>query len=451
MRLSWNEVRARAAKFSHTWRDAAYEKGETQSFYNDFFEIFGVRRRSVARYEAHVAKLGNRSGFIDLFWPGVLLVEQKSAGRDLNVARDQAWDYFDALPERDRPRFILLSDFQTFQLRDLDEGASITFALSKLPEHVESFGFILGVQRRTFRDQDPANVKAAELVGKLHDALEAVGYRGHDLERFLVRLAFCLFADDTGIFEPRDIFLDFIESRTRQDGSDLGSSLSQLFQVLDTPVENRQSSLDEDLAAFPYVNGQLFDGSLRIPAFDSAMREMLLDACRFDWSSISPAIFGALFQSVMDPRERRAQGAHYTTEKNILKVIEPLFLDDLRAEFENLRRRRRGRDGALRQFQAKLGDLTFFDPACGCGNFLIIAYRELRQLEIEVLKEIHPRDWQGRRQVETFAETLSAVDVHQFHGIEIGEFPARIAETALWMMDHIMNNRLSLEFGQTYV
>ncbi|MCY4269797.1 MAG: class I SAM-dependent DNA methyltransferase, partial [Gammaproteobacteria bacterium] len=181
------------------------------------------------------------------------------------------------------------------------------------------------------------------------------------------------------------------------------------------------------------------------------MREMLLDACRFDWSSISPAIFGALFQSVMDPRERRAQGAHYTTEKNILKVIEPLFLDDLRAEFENLRRRRRGRDGALRQFQAKLGDLTFFDPACGCGNFLIIAYRELRQLEIEVLKEIHPRDWQGRRQVETFAETLSAVDVHQFHGIEIGEFPARIAETALWMMDHIMNNRLSLEFGQTYV
>jgi len=451
MRLSWNEVRARAAKFAHAWRDAAYEKGETQSFYNDFFEIFGVRRRSVARYEAHVAKLDNRSGFIDLFWPGVLLVEQKSAGRDLNVARDQAWDYFDALPERDRPRFILLSDFQTFQLRDLDEGASITFALSKLPEHVESFGFILGVQRRTFRDQDPANVKAAELVGKLHDALEAVGYQGHDLERFLVRLAFCLFADDTGIFEPRDIFLDFIESRTRQDGSDLGSSLSQLFQVLDTPVENRQSTLDEDLAAFPYVNGQLFDGSLRIPAFDSAMREMLLDACRFDWSSISPAIFGALFQSVMDPRERRAQGAHYTTEKNILKVIEPLFLDDLRAEFENLRRRRRGRDGALRQFQAKLGDLTFFDPACGCGNFLIIAYRELRQLEIEVLKEIHPRDWQGRRQVETFAETLSAVDVHQFHGIEIGEFPARIAETALWMMDHIMNNRLSLEFGQTYV
>ena len=451
MRLSWNEVRARAAKFSHTWRDAAYEKGETQSFYNDFFEIFGVRRRSVARYEAHVAKLGNRSGFIDLFWPGVLLVEQKSAGRDLNVAREQAWDYFDALPERDRPRFILLSDFQTFQLRDLDEGASITFALSKLPEHVESFGFILGVQRRTFRDQDPANVKAAELVGKLHDALEAVGYQGHDLERFLVRLAFCLFADDTGIFEPRDIFFDFLESRTRQDGSDLGSSLSQLFQVLDTPVARRQSTLDEDLAAFPYVNGQLFDGSLRIPAFDSAMREMLLDACRFDWSSISPAIFGALFQSVMDPRERRAQGAHYTTEKNILKVIEPLFLDDLRAEFENLRRRRRGRDGALRQFQAKLGDLTFFDPACGCGNFLIIAYRELRQLEIEVLKEIHPRDWQGRRQVETFAETLSAVDVHQFHGIEIGEFPARIAETALWMMDHIMNNRLSLEFGQTYV
>ena len=452
MRLSWNEIRARAAAFSNEWRDAAYEKGETQSFYNDFFKVFGVRRRSVARYEEHVEKLDNRSGYIDLFWPGQLLVEQKSAGRDLAKAYGQAGEYFDALPERDRPRYILVSDFQTFELYDRDEREKVSFSLANLPKHVEKFGFIIGVQRRTFQDQDPANVKAAELVGRLHDALEAVGYQGHDLECFLVRIAFCLFADDTGIFEPRDIFFDFLESRTREDGSDLGLWLSQLFQVLNTPVENRQSTLDEDLANFPYVNGRLFDGPLRIPAFDSAMREMLLDACRFDWSSISPAIFGALFQSVMDPRERRAQGAHYTTEKNILKVIEPLFMDDLRAEFERLRKRRdNSRSAALRRFQQKLGGMKFFDPACGCGNFLIIAYRELRQLEIEVLKEIYPRDWQGQRQMDALAETLSIVDVDQFHGIELGEFPARIAETALWMMDHIMNNRLSLEFGQTFV
>ena len=327
MRLSWNEVRTRAAAFAEDWKDAAYEKGETQSFYNAFFDVFGVRRRNVARYEAHVAKLDNRSGFIDLFWPGVLLVEQKSAGRDLRKAYEQAGEYFDALAERERPRFILVSDFQTFELHDLDERETIAFPLADLPAHVESFGFILGVQRRTFRDQDPANIEAAELVGRLHDALADAGHRGHDLERFLVRVVFCMFADDTGVFEPRDIFLDFIETRTGEDGADVGPWLAQLFEVLDTPEDERAATLDEDLARFPYVNGDLFKGHLRTFSFNAAMRGALLDACRFDWSNISPAIFGALFQSVMDPGERRAQGAHYTTEKNILKVIEPLFME----------------------------------------------------------------------------------------------------------------------------
>ena len=376
MRLSWNEVRVRAAGFAQEWWNTVRERSETQSFYNEFFEIFGVKRRSVARYEQHVKKLDNHSGFIDLFWPGVLIVEQKSAGRDLSRAYDQA----------------------------------------------------------------------AELVGRLHDALHAAGYQGHDLERFLVRIVFCLFADDTGIFEPRDIFLDFIETRTGEDGSDTGARLMELFQVLDTPETYRQKTRDEDLSRFPYINGDLFDGPLRIPAFDAAMRGALLDACRFDWSNISPAIFGALFQSIMNPAERRAQGAHYTTEKNILKVIEPLFMDDLLAEFARLKSRKHSRRlGELQRFQKKLGQMRFFDPACGCGNFLIIAYRELRALEIEVLKEIHQSG-----QWDALAEDLSVINVDQFYGIELGEFPARIAETALWMMDHIMNNRLSLEFGQIY-
>ena len=450
MRLSWNEVRARAAAFSHEWRDASYEKGETHSFYNEFFEVFGVRRRTVASYETHVAKLDNRSGFIDLFWPGVLVVEQKSAGRDLKKAYGQAIDYLLALPERDHPRYILVSDFQTFELHDLDEREVVAFALGDLHAHVESFGFILGVQRRTFRDQDPANIEAAELVGRLHDALADAGHRGHDLERFLVRVVFCMFADDTGVFEPRDIFLEFIETRTSEDGSDTGARLAELFQVLDTPEHDRPTTLDEDLARFPYVNGDLFKGHLRMFSFDSAMRGALLDACRFDWSNISPAIFGALFQSVMEPAQRRAQGAHYTTEKNILKVIEPLFMDDLRAQFQRVRARRgRNRLTALRQFQAQLGDMTFFDPACGCGNFLIIAYRELRLLEIEVIREIREATAAtGQTMLDVAWE--SVVDVDQFYGIELGEFPARIAETALWMMDHIMNNRLSLEFGQSY-
>ena len=451
MRLSWNEVRIRAARFADEWRDASYEKGETQSFYNAFFEVFDVRRRSVARYEEHVLKLDNRSGFIDLFWPGVLIVEQKSAGRDLGRAYGQAGRYFDSLSERDRPRYILVSDFQSFELHDLDEGEQTSFALADLPDHAEAFGFILGVQRRTFRDQDPVNVGAAASMGRLHDALEASGYGGHDLEVFLVRTVFCLFADDTGIFEPRDIFLDLLETRTREDGSDLGGLLARLFQVLNTPVDRRQVKLDEDLARFPYVNGDLFSAKLNITDFDAALRAALIDACRFDWAAISPAIFGALFQSVMDSAERRAQGAHYTTEKNILKMIEPLFLDDLRGEFKRLQARRDNRRRTeLRAFHKRLGEMKFFDPACGCGNFLIIAYRELRELEIELIRELRRgRADEAQRVLDT--SDLSRITVDQFYGIEIGEFPARIAETALWMMDHIMNNRLSLAFGQSYV
>ncbi len=446
MHLSWNEIRVRAASFVQEWWNTVRERSETQSFYNDFFDIFGVKRRTVARYEQHVKKLDNRSGFIDLFWPGVLLVEQKSIGRDLTKAYDQAGEYFDALKESERPRYILVSDFQSFELHDLDERKTLAFPLKDLPEHVEAFGFILGVQRRTFRDQDPVNIHASELVGRLHDALFESGYRGHDLERFLVRIVFCLFADDTGIFEPRDIFLDFIETRTGEDGSDTGARLVELFQVLDTPEGQRVTTRDEDLARFPYVNGELFNGSLRIPAFDSAMRRILLDACNFDWSNISPAIFGSLFQSIMDPAERRATGAHYTTEKNILKVIEPLFMDDLKAEFAQLKSRKDSRRiTELQRFQKKLGEMRFFDPACGCGNFLIIAYRELRLLEMEALNEIRQAG-----QLDALAQELSLIDVDQFYGIELKEFPVRIAETALWMMDHIMNNQLSLEFGQTY-
>ncbi|MYD87833.1 MAG: class I SAM-dependent DNA methyltransferase [Acidobacteria bacterium] len=452
MRLPWNEIRPRAASFARKWADAKYERGETHSFYDDFFGIFGVQRRSVARYEEHVKRLDNTGGFIDLFWPGVLIVEQKSAGRDLKAAYKQAGGYFDALPEDDKPDYILTSDFQNFELHDLAHRSVLSFRLGELPDHVEDFGFILGVARRKFRDQDPANIKAAELVGTLYDSLREAGYPAHDLERFLVRIVFCLFADDTGVFEPRDIMLDFLESRTREDGTDLGPLLMQLFEVLNTPEEQRIATLDEDLARFPYVDGDLFANPTRIPSFNSKMRAQLLAACRFNWSSISPAIFGSLFQSVMDPVERRAQGAHYTTEQNILKVIQPLFLDGLKDEFARIKALLRGRLPRLRAFQERLGKLTFFDPACGCGNFLVIAYRELRQLELEVIREIleHERDQEGTIPTRLDVGSLSRLDVDQFYGIEISEFPARIAEVALWMMDHLMNNELSLGLGQSY-
>lgn len=453
MRLSWSEIRTRAAAFADDWKEARDERRETQSFYDAFFQIFDVTRRRVATFEKAVDKLGGAKGFIDLFWPGTLIIEQKSRGCDLTAAQDQAMDYLHTLSDAEMPKFVLVSDFETFELTDLDTRETTAFTLKDLPQHIEKFGFILGRQKRVFRDQDPVNIKASELVGLLHDEIKKSGYTGHKLEQFLGRIVFCLFADDTGIFEPRDILWDYLDNRTAPDGSDMGSKLAELFHVLNTPPGQRQTTLDPDLARFPYVNGDLFAEYFPPPAFNADMRAALMNACNFDWAPISPAIFGSLFQFVMDTDQRRALGAHYTTEANILKVIEPLFLDDLRAEFETLKVRKTKRAEMLRAFHDKLAGLTFFDPACGCGNFLIIAYRELRLLEIEVLKELHQKD------IERFKGGVSELPLHtflklnvdQFYGIEVEEFPARIAETALWMMDHIMNTEASLTFGVPYV
>jgi hypothetical protein len=443
MRRTWDEIKRQAKRFTEEWKDAHYEKGETQSFYNDFFEIFGVKRRQVSSYEHRVQSLdANKRGFIDLFWPGTLIVEQKSAGKDLFKAGLQALDYFDWVPERDQPRYLLTCDFQRWHLRDLESREEWRFTLAELPKNIELFHFILG-RRRSFGTQAVVNIKAAELLGRLHDALEKSGYTGHDLERLLVRLLFCLFADDTGIFEPKDICLHLIEDDTKEDGSDVGRTLSELFDVLDTAEPKRQVGLSAELKAFPYVNGELFAGHVRTPVFDKKMRDMLLDCARFDWGKVSPAIFGSLFQSVMDAKARRAKGAHYTSEINIMKVIGPLFLDELRGEFERLAARRSGRHGALITFQHKLANLRFLDPACGCGNFLVIAYRELRRLELDCLKALY-----GDQQID--AALLSLVTVDQFYGIELEDFPAEIAKVAMWMTDHIANNEINDAFRLNY-
>lgn len=445
MRLAWDEIRRRAKAFSEDWKDAHYEKGETQSFYNDFFEIFGIKRRQVAVYEKQVQAIdANKRGFIDLFWPGTLIVEQKSAGKDLLAAQMQASTYFNWLPERDQPRYILTCDFQRWNLIDLDDnGREKPFLLKDLYKHVTDFDFMLG-RRVSFETQASVTIKAAELMGKVHDALKDSGYTGHELEQFLVRTLFCLFADNTGIFQPKDIFLQLLENDTKEDGSDTGNVLTELFDILDTPEGKRLAGTAAELDAFPYVNGALFSGRLRIPKFDKAMRQHLIDACRHDWSGVSPAIFGSLFQSVMDAKERRAKGAHYTTEANILKVIGPLFLDDLKAELAAITARKTGREGALKSFLHKLTTLTFFDPACGCGNFLVIAYREVRRLELEALKALY-----GDQASFTVAG-MNRVTVNQFYGIEFEEFPARIAEVAMWMMDHIANNEINEAFGLNY-
>ncbi len=446
-RLSWSEIRTRAHRFSNEWRDAKYERGETQTFYNEFFEIFGISRRRVASFEEPVKKLGNKQGFIDLFWKGLLLVEQKSAGRNLLNARQQAFDYFPGIKEAELPRYVLACDFQNFELYDLEAGDELRFPLRDLHLHIDKFGFILGIQKREFKDQDPVNIEASTLMGRLHDGLLASGYKGHNLERFLVRLLFCLFADDTGIFDTRDVFYELIRDRTAEDGHDVGEKLAMLFQVLDTPEDQRAKTLHEDFAKFPYVNGELFGETLRLPSFDSKMRSLLLEACEFNWDAISPAIFGALFQHVSgDAAARRAQGEHYTTENHILRLIGPLFVDDLKAELTAIQKKTGAtKERELKGYCDKLAKLRFFDPACGCGNFLIIAYREIRLLETEALEALY-RDKSGVLDI----EDVSGVNVNQFYGIEINEFPARIAEVAMWMMDHIMNNRLGLALTQNF-
>lgn len=445
-RLSWNEIKLRAINFSREHKTARYEKGETQTFYNEFFNVFGITRRRVATFEEPARKLGDKKGFIDLFWRGTLIIEQKSQGRDLTRAYGQALDYFPGIEEADLPRFVLVSDFQNFVLHDLDLDEHHHFTLAEFPTKIRLFAFMLGLEERKFDDQDPVNIKASELMGRLHDALYESNYRGHDLELLLIRLLFCLFADDTGIFPTRGMFLNYIIDRTSPDGHDLGTKLAELFQVLNEQEANRQNNLDEDLSEFPYVNGDLFERPIRLPTFTSGMRQILIEACRFDWERISPAIFGALFQSVLDPIARRKQGAHYTSEKNILKVIEPLFLDDLRQEFRTLQNLREGsRKNRLKEFHQTLATKKFFDPACGCGNFLIIAYREIRKLEHQLLAEIYPED---QRALDLSTQIRTSVD--QFFGIELDEFPARIAEVALYMMDHIMNNEAANQFGEAF-
>jgi hypothetical protein len=444
MPLSWNEIKNRAIAFQKEWEGETSEKAESQSFWNDFFNVFGISRRRVASFEQPIKKADNKQGFIDLLWKGTILVEHKSKGKDLEKATQQAKDYFPNLKEHELPRYILVSDFQRFKLYDLDSGNQWEFELSNFVDNVHLFDFIAGYEKRVYKDEDPVNIQAAELMGKLHDCLKEIGYMGHNLEVYLVRLLFCLFADDTGIFN-KGIFWEYIDLHTKEDGSDLAMHIDAIFQVLNTPEDKRLKNLDENFTQFPYINGKLFEESLPLAAFDSKMRVMLLEACAFDWGKISPAIFGSMFQAVMNPKERRNLGAHYTSEKNIQKVIKPLFLDDLHREFEKIK----GNRNKLLEFQKKIANLYFLDPACGCGNFLIITYRELRDLEILVLQELDKLDKTG--QLVTDISTIIQVDVNQFAGIEYDEFAVRVAEVAMWLIDHQMNVKVSNTFGQYFV
>lgn len=445
--VSKQEMRRRATLFSSNFKDSTSEQADRQTFWNEFFEIFGISRRQVAAFEllAHRASTG-RLGWIDLLYPGSMGVEHKSAGEDLGAAMGQLLDYLPSLAQAEHPWLLVACDFRQFMWRNLDNGTHGEFPLEDLESHLDLFWWIAGYGSKTeFENIEDANLKATKLMADIHDDLIANGYAPHALREWLTRILFCLFADDAGVWD-RAAFHAYIAVQTKVDGSDLGPAIAYLFQIMDTPDGERPRHLDEDVAQFTYINGDLFAETLPIPTCGPGTRSALLKACLFDWSAISPAIFGSMFQEVMSKTERRQLGAHYTTEENILRTIGPLFLDALRNELEAATSKPK-----LDAFLGKLASLTFFDPACGCGNFLVITYREIRELETEALRRLRPKNRRGRLgQLSIDISIQFQVKVDQFYGIEVEEFPAKIARTALYLMDHLSNTKVSQEFGEHY-
>ena len=446
--LTRNETRRMLSAFAQQWKDASRETADAKLFWARFYECFGIRPESATMYEKAVAKLGGGKGYIDSFIPGKLLVEHKSKGHSLESAFVQASEYFFALKEAERPRFIITSDFARFRLHDLLNDTQHETTLADLPKNADWFAFLVEDGVQGIVEESPIDREAAYAVSMLHEAFLEAGFKGRDLEVFLTRLLFCLFADKTGIFGENGMFRRLVEA-TRIDGKDLGPAISELFDVLDQPEDSRQSTLDEAVSAFNYINGNLFSERMRMPAFNSELRSRLVDCSALDWSGISPAIFGAMFQGVLEahaPDEsrqasRRELGAHYTSERNILRVIQPLCMDALKAEVAAAKTNK----VKLRAIYDRLPTLTFFDPACGCGNFLVIAYRELRRIENEVITGLF--DFAKKSQGLLDVSTLCRVKVSQFFGIEIDPSAVHIARVAMWITDHQMNLEAARVFG----
>ncbi len=447
--LVLSDIRTRTEAFVADWRDAiGYEKGEAQEFVRGLLACFGISGRTAAVYEKRAKRASTgQKGFIDALITGTAVIEMKSAGKDLQAAETQALDYIESLNETERPDYVITSDFKRFRILNLiaepDEPDTITFPLEELPQHVEDMTFLAGLRKTTFgsKKQERASIQAANLMARLYEHLEKTGYDDHQASVFLIRTLFCLYSDDAGLWE-RDLFSRYIEERTSEDGSDLGAQLATLYQALNKPESKRYAQNDELLMAFPYVNGSVFGEATEIPYFDRPARDLLLQAAYFNWSSISPAIFGSLFQAVKDKKARRELGEHYTTETNILKLIRPLFLDELEERFLKAY----NRQNELNKLLTHLGELHLFDPACGCGNFLIIAYRELRALELRIhqrLQELEPT----RAQLSLMAEDLVHVKLNHFHGIELEEWPATIAKTAMFLVEHQANQAVNLTLG----
>src|SRR3989338_5489833 len=451
--VNWRDIQDKAVVFSNEWQDTKDEDKWAKAFWVRFFDIFGIRERTLGIFEERVKLLNGGDGKIDFFAPNRFIIEHKTRGKDLDSAFLQAADYMDALSEDEKPRYIVVSDFARFRIYDLEapkDSRYAEFALSDLSKNIQRFAFLTDEEVREYKEEDPINVRAVRAIGKLYDALKESNYDPIPLPQLLTRLVFCFFAEDTDIFD-RNSLRRYLDENTKPDGSDIGAHLGLIFDVLNTPEDKRQSTMPDALNALPYVNGGMFAKPLSAVFGTRPIRDTLMKCVEFNWSRISPAIFGSMFQSVMNEKERHDLGAHYTSETNILKVINGLFLEELKADLKAATNQEK-----LNALWYKLAAITLLDPACGCGNFLVVAYPELRSIELEIIKRVHKH---GTAKVDaghtvlpmgTDASKISKLSIERMYGIEIEAFPAEIARLSLWLMDHMMNVELGTYFGKPF-
>jgi hypothetical protein len=425
-----------ARKFAEKYAGVSSEKQFAQTFWRDFFsQLLRIDDLTSTGVEFEFPVRSHLTGkvkWIDVLWSGVLLVEHKSAGEDLDKAEQQAREYLMSLEPTKVPPVVILCDFARFRIIEVLAGTHFEFALADLPANLDRLSLIFGNKGvGSTAVEISADAKAADLMANLFVAFEKAGYTGHETSVFLVRILFLLFAEDTRMMR-KSIFTNFVEGSPTS-GTGLGAMLQELFLVLNTDKQKRAANLAPELADFPYVNGGLFAEQISNFTFTPVMRQALLDACAYDWSGISPAIFGSLFQSVRDAETRRTMGEHFTSEANITKVIGDLFLNDftkkMNAAWDS--------PAQLRKFHNDLADYQWADPACGSGNFLVVSLKQMRALELRVMARLQELD--GTSQPQLDATWGQRVGLHQFHGIEIDEWSASIARVALHLADHQSN------------
>lgn len=436
-----------AREFAEKYAAATSEKQLGQSFWRDFFlSVVGVSDLLVSgiEFEYPIRSTKGTIQFIDCLWSGVVLIEHKSAGKNLNEAEQQAREYLEALPAQLRPPTIILSDFKTFRIVEVIRGNSHEFALAELPDNLDRIRAVIAFDGASAAEpRVQADKKAVKLMGDLFREFDKAGYGGHDLSVFLIRILFLNFGDDTRMWKymPDGLFGSYVKN-TFPDGSGLGGRIQELFQILNTPENKRPSTLSPALMDFPYVNGGLFSEQLPIFAFTASMREALIATARYDWSNISPAIFGAMFQTVKDKELRRDSGEFYTSEKAIMRVISPLFLDTLTERLQ----KNWGSIPGLKKMWVELGELNFLDPASGSGNFLLVAYKKLRELELKLIARL--RELEGKDgQVQIDGSIGLKIHLEQFHAIEYDEWSSQIAFVAMFLADHQANRQMEEILG----